>query len=122
MKTAEEFMTFSQANVEAFVKSSQIMATGLQDMGKQMAATAQASFDEAMSTFRAMSGVRSIKEAIDLQTSLAKSHDGEGRGADEPRGRDDLQARRAGDRADREPFDGRAGQPEGLKPRTAPVV
>ncbi len=73
MKTAEEFMTFNQANVEAFVKSSQIVATGLQDMGKQMAATAQASLDEAMSTFRALSGVRSIKEAIDLQTSLAKS-------------------------------------------------
>ena len=38
MKTAEQFITFGQGNVEALVKSSQIVATGLQDMGKQIAA------------------------------------------------------------------------------------
>ena len=73
MKTAEEFITFNQANVEAFVKSGQVMATGLQDMSKMFAANAQIVMDEAMSTFRAMSTVRSIKEAVDLQTSLARS-------------------------------------------------
>ena len=73
MKTPEEFMTFSQANVEAFVKSSQIFATGLQDMGKMFAASAQATMDETMSTFRAMSSVRSFKEALDLQATLARS-------------------------------------------------
>ncbi len=73
MKTAEEFMTFGQANIEAFVKSGQIFATGLQEMSKQFAATAQATMDETMSTFRAMSSVRSIKEAMDLQASLARS-------------------------------------------------
>lgn len=72
-KSAEAFMTFSQANVEAFVKSGQIFATGLQEMTKQFAATAQATMDETMSTYRAMSAVRSIKEAIDLQSSLARS-------------------------------------------------
>ena len=39
MKTAEQFITFGQGNVEALVKSSQIVATGLQDLTKQMAAT-----------------------------------------------------------------------------------
>ena len=73
MKTPEEFMTFNQANVEAFVKSGQIFATGLQDMSKLFAATMQATMDETMSTFRAMSSVRSIKEAMDLQTTLARS-------------------------------------------------
>ena len=73
MKTPEEFVSFSQANVEAFVKSGQIMATGLQDMSKQFAATAQATLDETMSTFRALTGVRSFKEAMDLQASLARS-------------------------------------------------
>lgn len=73
MKTAEEFISFNQANVEAFVKSGQIVATGLQDLTKQMAATFQATMDETMSTFRAMSSVRSFKEAVDLQTSLARS-------------------------------------------------
>ncbi|MBC7800407.1 MAG: phasin family protein [Gemmatimonadaceae bacterium] len=73
MKTAEEFVTFGQGNVEAMVKSSQIFATGLQDLTKMMAASAQASMDEAMTTFRAMTSVRSVKEAFDLQTTLART-------------------------------------------------
>lgn len=73
MKTAEEFVSFGQANVEAFVKSGQIFASGMQDLTKQMTATAQASMEEAMNTFRALSGVKSIKEAVDLQSTLARS-------------------------------------------------
>ena len=73
MKTAQEFMTFNQANVEAFVKSSQIFATGLQDLSKLFATNAQTTMDEAMSTFRALSSVRSVKEAMDLQATLARS-------------------------------------------------
>lgn len=73
MKTAEQFVSFGQGNVEALVKSSQIVATGLQDLSKLMAASAQASMDEAMHAFRAMTGVRSLKEAADLQATLARS-------------------------------------------------
>src|SRR5271166_4414187 len=42
MKTAEEFVSFNQGNLEALIKSGQILATGMQDLGKQVAATAQA--------------------------------------------------------------------------------
>ncbi len=73
MKTAEEFVTFGQGNMEAFVKSGQIWAAGVQDLQKQFAATAQASFDESMSTFKALTSVKSLKDAIDLQTSFARS-------------------------------------------------
>ena len=73
MKTAEELVAFSQGNVEAMVKSGQIWAAGVQDICKQMAATAQASFDETMSTFKALTSVKSLKDAIDLQASLARS-------------------------------------------------
>jgi phasin family protein len=73
MKTAEELMAFSQGNLEAMVKCGQIWAAGVQDIGKQMAATAQASFDDTMSTFKAMSSVKSLKDAFDLQASLARS-------------------------------------------------
>ncbi len=73
MKTAGQFVTFGQGNVEALVKSGQIFATGLQDLGKQMAANAQAAMDETMSTFRALTTVRSVKEAMDLQATLARS-------------------------------------------------
>jgi phasin family protein len=73
MKTAEELMAFSQGNLEAMVKCGQIWAAGVQDIGKQIAATAQASFDDTMSTFKAMSSVKSLKDAFDLQASLARS-------------------------------------------------
>ena len=74
MKTAEEFVSFSQANVEAFVKSSQIWAAGLQDLSKQFAATAQSSMDETVSTLKALSSVKSLKEAMELQASLARAN------------------------------------------------
>ena len=73
MKTAEEFVAFGQGNVEAFIKSSQIWAAGVQDLSKQVAATAQANFDETMSTFKAMSAIKSLKDAFELQAGLARS-------------------------------------------------
>ena len=73
MKTAEELVAFSQGNVEALVKSGQIWAAGVQDIGKQMAATVQASFDETMSTFKAFSSIKSLKDAFDLQSNLARA-------------------------------------------------
>ena len=73
MKTAEEFVSFNQGNLEALIKSGQILATGMQDLGKQVAATAQARFEESMATFKALGSVKSVKEAIDLQTTFARS-------------------------------------------------
>ena len=40
---------------------------------KLMAASAQASLDEAMGTFRAIATARSVREAMDLQAALARS-------------------------------------------------
>ncbi len=73
MKTAEELVSFSQGNLEAMLKAGQIWATGMQDLSKQVAATAQASFEETMSTFKAMSSVKSLKDAMDLQANLARA-------------------------------------------------
>jgi phasin family protein len=72
MKTAEELVAFSQGNLEAFVKSGQIWAAGVQDLQKQMAATAQASFDEAVTTLKSLSTAKSVKDAFDVQASLAR--------------------------------------------------
>ncbi len=73
MKTAEELMAFSQGNLEAMVKSGQIWAAGVQDIGKQIAANAQASFDETMSAFKALTSAKSLKDALDLQAGLART-------------------------------------------------
>lgn len=73
MKSAEEFLSFGQGNVEAMVKSGQIWAAGVQDIGKTFAATAQAQLDATVATMKAMTGVKSLKEAMDLQTTLARN-------------------------------------------------
>lgn len=73
MRTAEEFVAFSQGNMEAIVKSSQIWANGVQGLSKHMAASAQASLDQSMSAFKALTGVKSLKDAFELQSAFARS-------------------------------------------------
>jgi phasin family protein len=73
MKNAEQLMTFGQGNLEAMMKSGQILAAGMQDMAREFAARAQASFEEGMNSFRALSTVKSLKEAVDLQTGFART-------------------------------------------------
>lgn len=73
MATAEDLVAFSQGNLEAFVKLGQVWAAGMQDISKQMAATAQASIEHTLSTFRALSGVKSLRDAMELQSSLARA-------------------------------------------------
>jgi phasin family protein len=66
-------IAFGQGNVEALVKSGQIWAAGVQDLSKQLAATVQANLDETMGSFKAFSGVKSVKDAIDLQATFART-------------------------------------------------
>jgi phasin family protein len=73
MKTAEELVAFGQGNLEAVMKSGQIWSAGVQDLSRLMAATAQSSFEETVSTLKALSGVKSLKDAMDLQANLARS-------------------------------------------------
>ncbi len=73
MKTAEDMMTFSQGNLEALTKSSQIFATGMQDLSQGWAAMARASMDDMMGTMRAMTSVKSIKDVVELQSSLLRT-------------------------------------------------
>jgi phasin family protein len=73
MKTAEEFLAFGQGNLDAVVKSSQIWAAGVQDISKQVAATAQANFDETMAMLKSLGTVKSPKDVLDLQANLARA-------------------------------------------------
>ena len=73
MTSAEQLVSFSQANLEAFMKSSQIWSAGIQDLTARVAASAQASLEETMSAMRAMSGVKSLRDAVELQTGFAKA-------------------------------------------------
>ena len=73
IKTAEDMVSFGQGNVEAVMKSGQIWAAGVQDLGKTFAATAQAHMDQTVATFKALTSVKSLKEALELQSNLARS-------------------------------------------------
>jgi len=72
MKTTEDLVAFGQGNIDALMKSSQIWVAGMQDLSKQVAAAAQANFDETVSVFKAIGGVKSPKEALELQADLGR--------------------------------------------------
>src|SRR5579864_6641550 len=73
IKSTEDFVALGQANMEAFVKSGQIWTAGVQELMKQFAETAKASFDESVATFKAISSAKSVTEAMDLQSKFATS-------------------------------------------------
>ncbi|MHB1304618.1 MAG: phasin family protein [Acidiphilium sp.] len=72
MKTTEELMAFGQGNFEAFMKASQIFGAGLQGLSRHLAESAQISVEETVATAKAMAGVRSVKDALDLQAAYAR--------------------------------------------------
>jgi phasin family protein len=68
-----DFAAIGKDNLEAFTESTKIWTAGVQDLTKQFAATAKASYEESMATFKALAAVKSVKEAIDLQSSYSKA-------------------------------------------------
>lgn len=73
MKHAEQILAFSQGNVEAMMKASQIWASGLQDLSRQITATAQASFQDNVSVLRSLTAIRTLQDAVALQTTAART-------------------------------------------------
>jgi phasin family protein len=73
IKSATDMFSFAQGNFEAMTRCSQILATGMQDMTQTITASTKASMDDTVSTLKALAAVKSVKEAIDLQTSLVRS-------------------------------------------------
>jgi phasin family protein len=72
-RTTEDWVQFSQGNIEAFVRSGQIWVSGVQDLFKQAAASAQSLLEETVSSARQLTSVRSPKDALDVQTTLVRS-------------------------------------------------
>jgi phasin family protein len=73
MKSTEDFVAFGKENLEAFTAAGKIWAAGVQELTQQVAATAKASIEESVETFKALSAVKSVKEAIELQSAYSKS-------------------------------------------------
>jgi phasin family protein len=73
MKTAEEIIAFSQGNIEAMMKSSQIYASGFQDISKKFAESNKAALEESVAFTKSLLGVKTVKEAVDLQSGFART-------------------------------------------------
>jgi len=73
LKTAEEFASFGQGNIEAVMQSGQIWAVGMQDLSKSFAGLAQAQMEQTVTLWKSLAGVKSLKEAMDLQAGVARS-------------------------------------------------
>jgi phasin family protein len=73
MKAAEQAAEFSRGNMEAFTKASQLYVTGVQDLSRQTLAMFQALSEQAMEGVKAMSTMKSMKDAADFQASFTKT-------------------------------------------------
>jgi phasin family protein len=69
----QDLVAFGKDNLEAFTAAGKIWAAGIQDLTQELAATAKASMEESVATFKALSAVKSVKEAIELQSSYSKT-------------------------------------------------
>jgi phasin family protein len=73
MKAAEEAAEFGRGNMEAFTKASQLYVTGVQDLSRQTMAMFQALSEQAIEGVKAMSSMKSMKDAADFQASFTKT-------------------------------------------------
>src|SRR5271166_510843 len=73
LKRTEEVLAFTLGNIAAFVKSSQIWTTGVQELGPTFAASAQTELSATLANIKAVLGAKSPKEVLDLQATFARS-------------------------------------------------
>ena len=73
IKTTEELVSFNQGNLEAAMRSSQILMGGMQDLTQSIAAAANASMEETVEAFKALNGVKSFKDLFELQANMMRS-------------------------------------------------
>lgn len=73
MKVVEEATEFGRGNMEAFTKAAQTWAVGSQDLARQMMALAQGLTDHSLEGAKALSAVKSLNEAAEIQAKFAKA-------------------------------------------------
>ncbi|MBC6404992.1 MAG: phasin family protein [Rhodospirillales bacterium] len=73
-KNYGELSALQKDNTEAIMKSSTILLKGFETVAKELVAQAQASIEANMNAAKAFVGVKTIKEAMDLQGALTKTH------------------------------------------------
>ncbi len=72
-RVAEEAAEFGRGNVEAVTKAAQAYVAGVQDLSRQTMALFQGLNEQAIEGAKALSGVKSLKEAAEIQAGLART-------------------------------------------------
>ena len=73
-KSFEEISKLQKDNWDAVVASSQIWAKGAEVIGKAWMGLAQETLENAATAAKAMVGVKTLREAVDLQADFAKGN------------------------------------------------
>jgi phasin family protein len=72
LKGIEEMTALTKQNVDAFVKSGTILAKGFETISKSNAAYAQSTLESSAAASKAVLGVKTVRDLVDLQSSFAK--------------------------------------------------
>lgn len=73
MNNYDDVVSFNQNNIDALVASSTVFAKGFEQLTKQYVAFASASFEDAVEASKKIATAKSVNEAVDLQTKIAKT-------------------------------------------------
>lgn len=71
-KGYEDIVEFNRENVDALVKSGLIVARGLQDLNRTLLTLAQEQVEETVAAGKALIGVKTLREVVDIQSGLVK--------------------------------------------------
>jgi phasin family protein len=73
IKTAEEMQKLSKENLEACIQASQIIAKGMQELGREWTAYMQESLERSAAAAKALMAARSFQEVVSLQSDWVKA-------------------------------------------------
>lgn len=73
LASVNEINTYSKKNLEAVVASVTAAAKGAEALGAQAIAFSKKSVEDQVAASKALAGAKSVQEAVELQTSFAKS-------------------------------------------------
>jgi len=71
--TARQVIEFEREAVETFARAGRVYLDGMQTIGAGIAQAAQKQMDETLETYRAIAGVKTVREGLALQTKLARA-------------------------------------------------
>lgn len=72
-KGYEDVVAFSKSNIDAFVKSNEILSNGVKDLNTTIMQLAQANLDETVAIAQKLMGCKSVNEIVEIQSTVVKS-------------------------------------------------